>query len=102
FTVLPGKGSVVGERLVTHEQVRKIVFTGSTEVGTRILRQAAAQVKRVTLELGGKSANIVFADSDLEKAAAAAPGGVFDNAGQDCCARSRILVEAPAYEKFMA
>ena len=94
FTVLPGKGSVVGERLVTHEQVRKIVFTGSTEVGTRILRQAADQVKRVTLELGGKSANIVFADADLEKAAAGVPAGVFDNAGQDCCARSRILVAA--------
>src|SRR5215217_1642148 len=79
FTVLPGKGSVVGERLVTHEHVRKIVFTGSTEVGTRILRQAADQVKRVTLELGGKSANIVFADADLEKAAAGVPAGAFDN-----------------------
>jgi acyl-CoA reductase-like NAD-dependent aldehyde dehydrogenase len=101
FQVLPGKGSVVGERLVTHEQVRKIVFTGSTEVGTRIMRQAADQVKRVTLELGGKSANIVFADADLEKAASAAPGAVFDNAGQDCCARSRILVERPVYERFL-
>jgi acyl-CoA reductase-like NAD-dependent aldehyde dehydrogenase len=101
FTVLPGKGSVVGERLVTHEQVRKIVFTGSTEVGTRILRQAAEQVKRVTLELGGKSANIVFADADLEKAAAGVPAGAFDNAGQDCCARSRILVQRAAYDRFL-
>jgi acyl-CoA reductase-like NAD-dependent aldehyde dehydrogenase len=101
FTVLPGKGSVVGERLVTHEQVRKIVFTGSTEVGTRILRQAAEQVKRVTLELGGKSANIVFADADLEKAAAGVPAGAFDNAGQDCCARSRILVQRGAYDRFL-
>jgi len=101
FTVLPGKGSVVGERLVTHEHVRKIVFTGSTEVGTRILRQAADQVKRVTLELGGKSANIVFADADLEKAAAGVPAGAFDNAGQDCCARSRILVQRGAYDRFL-
>ena len=101
FTVLPGKGSVVGERLVTHEQVRKIVFTGSTEVGTRILRRAADQVKRVTLELGGKSANIVFADADVERAAANAPAGVFDNAGQDCCARSRILVQATVYDRFL-
>ena len=94
FTVLPGKGSVVGERFVTHPAVRKVCFTGSTAVGQRIMRGAADQVKRVTLELGGKSANIVFADSDLEKAAATAPYGVFDNAGQDCCARSRILVAA--------
>jgi acyl-CoA reductase-like NAD-dependent aldehyde dehydrogenase len=101
FTVLPGKGSVVGERLVTHEQVRKIVFTGSTAVGTEILRRAADQVKRVTLELGGKSANIVFADADVERAAADAPSGVFDNAGQDCCARSRILVQRPVYERFL-
>jgi acyl-CoA reductase-like NAD-dependent aldehyde dehydrogenase len=101
FQVLPGKGSEVGERLVTHPQVRKIVFTGSTAVGTRIMRLAADQVKRVTLELGGKSANIVFADADLEKAAAGAPGAVFDNAGQDCCARSRILVEKSVYERFL-
>jgi acyl-CoA reductase-like NAD-dependent aldehyde dehydrogenase len=101
FTVLPGKGSVVGERLVSHEQVRKIVFTGSTEVGTRILRQAADQVKRVTLELGGKSANIVFADADLERAAAGAPAAVFDNAGQDCCARSRILVQRSVHDRFL-
>ncbi|HST81359.1 MAG TPA: aldehyde dehydrogenase family protein [Kineosporiaceae bacterium] len=101
FQVLPGKGSVVGERMVNHEAVRKIVFTGSTAVGTQIMRQAAGQVKRVTLELGGKSANIVFADADLEKAAASAPGGVFDNAGQDCCARSRILVQRSVYDRFL-
>jgi len=101
FQVLPGSGVVVGERLVQHPQVRKIVFTGSTAVGTQILRQAADQVKRVTLELGGKSANIVFADADVEKAAAAAPGGVFDNAGQDCCARSRILVQRSVYDRFL-
>jgi acyl-CoA reductase-like NAD-dependent aldehyde dehydrogenase len=101
FQVLPGKGSVVGERMVNHEAVRKIVFTGSTAVGTQIMRQAAGQVKRLTLELGGKSANIVFADADLEKAAASAPGGVFDNAGQDCCARSRILVQRSVYDRFL-
>ncbi len=99
--IIPGKGSVVGERFVTHPDVRKVVFTGSTEVGKRIMAGCADQVKRVTLELGGKNANIVFADSDLEKAAAAAPGGVFDNAGQDCCARSRILVERSALDRFM-
>jgi acyl-CoA reductase-like NAD-dependent aldehyde dehydrogenase len=101
FQVLPGKGSVVGERFVTHEDVRKIVFTGSTEVGKQVMAGCAAQVKPVTLELGGKSANIVFADSDLEKAAATAPYSVFENAGQDCCARSRILVERSAYDRFM-
>jgi acyl-CoA reductase-like NAD-dependent aldehyde dehydrogenase len=101
FQVLPGRGSVIGERFVTHPGVRKIVFTGSTEVGTRVMAGAAAQVKRVTLELGGKSANVVFDDCDLEKAAATAPYGVFDNAGQDCCARSRILVQRSVYERFM-
>ena len=101
FQVLPGKGSVVGERFVTHPDVRKIVFTGSTEVGTQVMAGAAKQVKRVTLELGGKSANIVFDDCDLEKAAATAPYGVFDNAGQDCCARSRILVQRNVYDRFM-
>ena len=101
FTVIPGKGSIVGERFVTHPAVRKVVFTGSTEVGKRVMTGCAQQVKRVTLELGGKSANVVFADSDLERAAAAAPYGVFDNAGQDCCARSRILVESSAYDRFM-
>lgn len=101
FQVLPGRGSVVGERFVSHPDVRKIVFTGSTEVGTRVMAGAAKQVKRVTLELGGKSANIVFDDCDLERAAATAPYGVFDNSGQDCCARSRILVQRNVFDKFM-
>jgi acyl-CoA reductase-like NAD-dependent aldehyde dehydrogenase len=101
FEVVPGKGSVVGQRFVTHSAIRKVVFTGSTAVGKQIVAGCADQVKRVTLELGGKSANIVFADADLEKAAAQAPYGVFDNAGQDCCARSRILVERSAYDRFM-
>jgi len=99
--VVPGKGTVVGNRFVTHSAVRKIVFTGSTTVGKQIMAGCADQVKRVTLELGGKSANIVFADADLEKAAAQAPYGVFDNAGQDCCARSRILIERTAYDRFL-
>ena len=101
FTVIAGKGSVVGERFVTHPAVRKVCFTGSTDVGKRIMAGCADQVKRVTLELGGKSANVVFADADLEKAAATAPYAVFDNAGQDCCARSRILVERAAYDEFL-
>ncbi|HEY3905961.1 MAG TPA: aldehyde dehydrogenase family protein [Streptosporangiaceae bacterium] len=101
FQVLPGKGSVVGQRLVDHPGVGKIVFTGSTEVGQQIMTGCAKQIKRLTLELGGKSANIVFADADVEKAAATAPYAVFDNAGQDCCARSRILVEASAFALFM-
>ena len=99
--VLPGQGAVVGERFVTHPDVRKIVFTGSTEVGKKVMAGAAAQVKRVTLELGGKSANIIFDDCDLQRAAATAPSGVFDNAGQDCCARSRILVHRKVYDRFM-
>ena len=102
FSVLPGPGRIVGERFVTHPAVRKVVFTGSTDVGKRIMAGCAQQIKRVTLELGGKSANIVFADADLEQAAASAPMSVFDNAGQDCCARSRILVERSAYDRFMA
>jgi acyl-CoA reductase-like NAD-dependent aldehyde dehydrogenase len=101
LTIVTGKGSVVGQRLVDHPDVRKLVFTGSTGVGEQVMAGAARQVKRVTLELGGKSANIVFADADLEKAAATAPYGVFDNAGQDCCARSRILVEASVFDRFM-
>ncbi len=101
LTVVPGKGSVVGERFVTHPDVRKIVFTGSTSVGKQIMAGCADQVKPVTLELGGKSANIVFADSDVAAAAAAAPSAVFDNAGQDCCARSRILVQRAAYDEFV-
>jgi acyl-CoA reductase-like NAD-dependent aldehyde dehydrogenase len=99
--VLPGKGSVVGQRFVEHPDVRKVVFTGSTEVGRTIMAGCAQQVKRVTLELGGKNANLVFADADLEAAAAAAPGGVFDNAGQDCCARSRILVQRSVRDRFL-
>ncbi|MFI5846122.1 aldehyde dehydrogenase family protein [Catenuloplanes sp. NPDC051500] len=102
FTVLPGRGDVVGARFVTNPAVRKICFTGSTAVGKRVLAGAAEQVKRVTLELGGKSASIVFADADLGRAAAAAPGAVFDNAGQDCCARSRLLVERAVYDDFLA
>ncbi|HEX2551495.1 MAG TPA: aldehyde dehydrogenase family protein, partial [Nocardioidaceae bacterium] len=101
LTVIPGKGSVVGERFVTHPLVRKVAFTGSTEVGKRIMAGCAEQVKRCTLELGGKSANVIFADADLRAAAAGAPYAVFDNAGQDCCARSRILVERPAYDEFL-
>ncbi|XVS61430.1 aldehyde dehydrogenase family protein [Actinosynnema sp. CA-299493] len=101
FQVLPGEGPVVGQRFVTHPDVRKVVFTGSTRVGKQVMAGCADQVKRVTLELGGKSANVVFADADLERAAATAPYGVFDNAGQDCCARSRILVQASVYDRFM-
>ena len=101
LTVLPGKGSVVGQRFVDHPDVHKVVFTGSTSVGTSVMAGCAAHIKAVTLELGGKSANIVFADADLEKAAATAPYGVFDNAGQDCCARSRILVQRSVYDRFM-
>jgi betaine-aldehyde dehydrogenase len=101
FQVLPGKGSVVGERLITHPDVRKLVFTGSTEIGVHVMAGAAQQIKRVTLELGGKSANIIFDDCDLEQAAATAPYGVFDNAGQDCCARSRILVQRSVFDRFM-
>jgi acyl-CoA reductase-like NAD-dependent aldehyde dehydrogenase len=101
LTVVSGPGSVVGQRFVTHPAVRKVCFTGSTEVGKRIMAGCADQVKRVTLELGGKSANIVFADADLERAAATAPSAVFDNAGQDCCARSRILVQRSVYERFL-
>ena len=102
FNVIVGKGSIVGNRFVTHPLVRKVVFTGSTSVGKQIMAGCADQVKRVTLELGGKSANIIFADADIQRAAAAAPGAVFDNAGQDCCARSRILVEKSVMDKFMS
>ena len=101
LNVLVGPGSVVGKRLVEHPDVAKVGFTGSTEVGRGVMAGAAATIKRVTLELGGKSANVVFADADLEAAAAAAPYAVFDNAGQDCCARSRILVERSAYDRFL-
>jgi betaine-aldehyde dehydrogenase len=101
LNVVAGPGSVCGQRLVEHPDVAKIAFTGSTEVGRRIAQGAAGTIKRVTLELGGKSANVVFADADLARAAAAAPLAVFGNAGQDCCARSRILVERPALDDFM-
>ncbi|WP_406207931.1 aldehyde dehydrogenase family protein [Kitasatospora sp. NBC_01560] len=100
--ILPGRGPVVGRRFVTHPDVRKVVFTGSGPVGREVMAGCAAQVKPVTLELGGKSANLVFADADLARAAATAPYAVFDNAGQDCCARSRILVEASVHDEFMA
>ncbi len=101
FTVLPGAGSVVGQRLVSHPDVRKVCFTGSTAVGKAIMAQAAHDLTRVTLELGGKNANIVFDDCDVAAAAAAAPGAVFDNAGQDCCARTRILVQRSVFDIFM-
>jgi acyl-CoA reductase-like NAD-dependent aldehyde dehydrogenase len=99
--VLVGPGRIVGQRLVEHPDVAKIGFTGSTEVGRGVMQAAAGTIKRVTLELGGKSANVVFADADLERAAAAAPYAVFDNAGQDCCARSRILVQKSVYDRFL-
>jgi len=101
LNVLVGKGSIVGARLVEHPDVAKIGFTGSTEVGRGVMQGAASTIKRVTLELGGKSANVVFEDADLEKAAAAAPYAVFDNAGQDCCARSRVLVQKSVYDTFL-
>jgi len=100
-TVLVGKGSVVGQRLIEHPDVAKIGFTGSTEVGRLVMQGAAGTIKRVTLELGGKSANVIFEDADLERAAAAAPYGVFDNAGQDCCARSRVLIQESVYDRFL-
>ncbi|MGW1931993.1 aldehyde dehydrogenase family protein [Streptomyces sp. NPDC001919] len=101
FQVLPGTGPVAGDALVEHPGVAKIVFTGSTRVGKSIMAKCAGQVKRVTLELGGKSPNIVFADADLEAAAAATPMSFLDNSGQDCCARTRILVQRSAYDRFM-
>jgi betaine-aldehyde dehydrogenase len=100
--VVVGPGRVVGQRLAEHPDVAKIGFTGSTEVGRGVMQAAAGTIKRVTLELGGKSANVVFADADLERAAAAAPYAVFGNAGQDCCARSRILVERSVYDRFVS
>lgn len=100
FNVLTGSGATVGEALVRHPLIRKIGFTGSTEVGSRVMKIAAEKIKRVTLELGGKSANIIFADADFDKAVAAAVSSSLGNAGQDCCARSRILVERPIYDRF--
>ena len=102
FQVLPGHGHVTGRALVDHPGVRKIVFTGSTPVGKEIMARCATQLKRVTLELGGKSPNIVFADADLARAAASAPMSFLDNAGQDCCARTRILVQREVYDDFLA
>src|SRR5918912_457598 len=99
--VVVGPGSEVGQRLAEHPDVAKVAFTGSTEVGRKIMAAAAGTIKRVTLELGGKSASVVFADADLERAASAAPAAVFDNAGQDCCARSRILVERSVFDDFL-
>ncbi|GAA3259998.1 aldehyde dehydrogenase family protein [Streptomyces lavendulae] len=101
FQVLPGHGAVAGDALVEHPGVAKIVFTGSTRVGKQIMSKCADRVKRVTLELGGKSPNIVFADADIEAAAAAAPMAYLDNTGQDCCARTRILVQRSAYDRFL-
>lgn len=101
FEVVTGSGSVVGQRLVEHPDVRKVVFTGSTAVGVEVAAGCARALKPVTLELGGKSANIVFEDADLERAAAGVPGSVFDNAGQDCCARSRLLVQRSVYDRFL-
>jgi betaine-aldehyde dehydrogenase len=102
INVVVGPGRTCGQRLVEHPDVAKIAFTGSTEVGRSIAAAASATIKRVTLELGGKSANVIFADADLEAAAAAAPWAVFDNAGQDCCARSRVLIEESAFDRFTA
>jgi acyl-CoA reductase-like NAD-dependent aldehyde dehydrogenase len=101
LNVVVGAGRTVGERITEHPDVAKVAFTGSTGVGRRIQALAAGTIKRVTLELGGKSANVIFADADLEKAAHSAPPAMFGNAGQDCCARSRILVEASALDRFM-
>lgn len=101
FNVLPGFGKTAGQHLVEHPDVRKICFTGSTAVGTSIMQSSAPQLKRVTLELGGKSPTIIFADCDIEKAAKSAPGAVFDNSGQDCCARSRILVQRSVYDQVL-
>lgn len=100
--VLPGSGGTVGEALARHPLVRKVSFTGSTEVGREILRMASDGIKRVTLELGGKSANIVFADADLDRAIPSAAWSALGNAGQDCCARSRLLIQRPIYERFLA
>ena len=101
LNVVPGPGGAAGGRLVAHPEVNKIGFTGSTEVGAQVMRDAAATIKRVSLELGGKAAAIVFEDADLDKAAAQIPMSVFANAGQDCCARSRLLVQESVRERFL-
>jgi betaine-aldehyde dehydrogenase len=100
FQVVTGPGSQVGEALITHPLVRKLAFTGSTEVGMRVMQLAANDIKRVTLELGGKSANIVFEDCDFDRAVASAVSSSLGNAGQDCCARSRLLVAKSIYDRF--
>jgi betaine-aldehyde dehydrogenase len=100
LNVVTGKGSVVGEGIIRHPLVRKIAFTGSTEVGTRVMQLAANDIKRVTLELGGKSANLIFADCDFDRALDSAVSSSLGNAGQDCCARSRILVEQSMYDRL--
>jgi len=100
--VVVGTGPVVGARLVDHPDVAKVAFTGSSDVGREVMARAARTLKRVTLELGGKSASVIFADADLEQAAAASPGGVFANAGQDCCARSRVLVQRPVFDRYLS
>ena len=99
--VVPGAGGAIGDALVDHPLVRKVSFTGSTEVGSRIMARAARTIKRVSLELGGKSPNIIFADADIDKAARSSPMSVFANAGQDCCARSRVFVERPVFDRFV-
>ncbi len=101
FQVLPGRGGLAGDALVRHRDIAKIVFTGSTRIGKQIMSLCAERVKRVTLELGGKSPNIVFADADLDAAVAAAPMSFLDNSGQDCCARTRILVERSVHDRFL-
>jgi betaine-aldehyde dehydrogenase len=101
LNIVPGSGSTAGEALVKHPLVRKISFTGSTEVGAQVMRLAADDIKRVTLELGGKSANIIFADADLDRALPSAVSSVLGNAGQDCCARSRLLVELSIYDRVV-
>ncbi len=100
--VVVGTGPVVGARLVDHPDVAKVAFTGSSDVGRQVMARAGRTLKRVTLELGGKSASVIFADGDLEQAAAATPGGVFANAGQDCCARSRVLVQRPVFDRYLS
>jgi betaine-aldehyde dehydrogenase len=101
FNVVPGTGKIAGDALIRHPLVRKISFTGSTEIGTQVMQIAAHDIKRVTLELGGKSANLVFADADLNKAVPASIWSVLGNTGQDCCARSRLLIQRPIYDRFL-
>ena len=101
LSVLPGPGSAIGDALVTHPFVSKVSFTGSTEVGSHIMRLCANNITRVSLELGGKAANVVFSDADLERCIESSAFAVFGNCGQDCCARSRILVQRPVYEEFV-